>query len=437
MLMLPYVHWQLGVLQLVPMFGVIWTIYALWKFGGSPTIIRSLLLGTAFAVTYFLCNYHGLFLSLLLILSGVWLVGKNLWNWRAGLKLLPGAVWCLLLIGPMILHQRHVSHQHDWTRPPELIQRQSAQWGDFTATPWRQLLPIREFVDQSRSGWTLSPGYLKMGLAILGLAWGFYCAHLRRMTLFLAMFVMMSLLLAMGPNFHVGGWVPYDWLREHYPGLKMARNVFRFVVFAQVGMVLLAVLGLDGLWKVLQGNWQSSIESTPSPENLSDSRFPRALIVMLGLGFLAIIEVWPAPQKLYHLPKYEEERAWLNWIEENTEPDDVLACIPFPQGTDAGAYFGTTVWMYYGLEHQRPMVNGYSGFFPEPFLELKESMGKFPDAKSLTLLEENGVSFCVVFRGSHKRSDLETHPLASKKFQWRFSDDRAEIDVYEFRQETR
>ena len=254
MVMLPYVHWQLGVIQLVPLFGVVWTIHALAAFGESPGVLRSLALGTAFAVTYFLCNYHGLFLSLLLILTGGCLLGRNLWNWRTWPRLLPGAAWCLLLIGPMISVQREVSKQHDWKRPPELIERLSAEWGDFTATPWPQLLPLREFVDPRRSGWTLSPGYLKMGLAVFGMIWGLYYSRLRRLTLFLTLFTLLSLLLAMGPKFHLGDWTPYEWIRLYYPGMAMARNVYRFVVFAQMGIVLLAAISLDGFRRLLMGH---------------------------------------------------------------------------------------------------------------------------------------------------------------------------------------
>lgn len=468
MVLLPYVHWQLGVVQLVPMFGVVWTIHALWKFGESPSILRSLLLGTAFAVTYFLCNYYGLFLSLLLILSGGWLLGKNLCIWRTWLKLFPGAAWCLLWIGPMILHQRHVAKQHDWIRPPDLIQQQSAKWGDFTATPWPQLLPIREIVSDQRSGWTLSPGYLKMGLAAFGLVWGLYVASLRRMTLFLFTFIVMGLLLAMGPNFQVRDWVPYDWLRAHYPGLSMARNVFRFVVFAQVGVVLLAALGLDGLsrrplfvlFNLGQLIWQSlkvpiwlllnkrtklgnSLESRADGDEAAESmssrfepRFEKPFVLLMGLSFLAIIEVWPAPQKLYYPPTIGEEYGWLDWIKENTEPDDVLACIPFANGINVEHYLGTTEWMYYGLQHGRPIANGYSGFFPEPALVLKESMAAFPDEKSLQLLERTGVRYCVVYWGTFERQAIEDRPLASKKLQWQFTDYEAEVDIYRFLSES-
>jgi hypothetical protein len=345
--------------------------------------------------------------------------------------LLPGAAWCLLLIAPLAVHQRQVAKQHDWSRPADLIQQQSAEWGDFTATPWPQLLPIREFVDEDRTGWMLSPGYLKMGLAICGLVWGLSVARLRRFAIFLAMFVACSYLLALGPNLHLGTWTPYDWLRANYPGLNMARNVYRFVVFAQIGIVLLAALGLDGLWHILQRKSQSTSAPNDLIVPVPESGIQKRLMVLMGLGFLAIIEVWPAPQTLFTLPDYEKERGWLNWVEQNTAPDDPLACVPFPKGPDAEDYFGTTVWMYYALEHHRPILNGYSGFFPNQFLDLKDAMAKFPNAKSLKLLEESGAKYCIVFRGYISPSAIQQHPIARQRLKRRFGDNQAQIDIYE------
>lgn len=453
MVMLPFVHWQLGVIQLTPLFGIVATIYALARFGEVPTIARSLVLGLSFAITYYLCNYYGLFLSLLLILSGFWLLGRNLWNWRTWPKLLPGAALCLLLIGPMIYLQKQALDDPAWNRDLDYIKRQSAKWGDFTATPWPQVLPIPEFVDENRSGWTLSPGYLKMGLAVLGVIWGLCLPRLRRLTLFLTMFTALGVVLAMGPRFEIFGTVPYETIREHYPGFSKARNVFRFVLFAQIGIVLLAGLGLDGLGRrlglqvftrmmfvfvfilrkgqlsrSLSEQWKSLDEPADSSAERNSNRWQ---IAVVGLGFLAVIEVWPDPQTLYTVPDYNQERRWLTWIEENTEPLAPLACVPFPDGSNAKAYFGTTVWMYYALEHQRPILNGYSGFFPPRFLDLKSSMAEFPDERSFQLLIESGAEYLVVFRGSIDRNQIEQHPVASEKLQWKFSDDRAEIDIYE------
>lgn len=426
LVMLPFVHWQLGKTQLVPLCGILATLLALERFGEKPRVLRSLCLGTAFAITYFLCNYYGLFLSLLLILSGCCLLGRNLWNWRTWGRLLPGAVWCLLLIGPMIAHQYEVLHDPQWNRDIDYVRQQSASWGDFTAAPWPQLLPLREFVDQNRSGWTLSPGYLKLGLGLLGLAWGLYWPPLRRLTMFLMLFTALGYLLALGPRFHLGDWIPYAVIYDHYPGFKKARNAFRFVVFAQIGIGLLAAIGLAGLWKLVAGTWQQEAPRLPQHWGRRVG-----LVVVFLLGLLAVIEVWPPPQRLQSVPDLEQQRGWITWLKDNTYPDAPVACIPFPKGPQANDYLGNTIQMYYGLEHGRPLLNGYSGFFPPRYLELKAAMATFPDARSLQLLEDNGAQYCLIQRKDHSRAELERHPLARKRLKWRFGDNRANVDLYE------
>ena len=74
--LLPLVHHELGVPQLVGLFGILWTLHAAVRLLEKPTFGRAVLLGVSFAVTYFLCNYYGLFLALLLLCCGGWLVGQ-------------------------------------------------------------------------------------------------------------------------------------------------------------------------------------------------------------------------------------------------------------------------------------------------------------------------------------------------------------------------
>ena len=75
--LLPLVHSELGVVQMVPLCGVLWTIHMLYRFRRRPQVKRAVLLGVAFAIAYLTCAYYGLFLSLLLPVSGGWLLGRR------------------------------------------------------------------------------------------------------------------------------------------------------------------------------------------------------------------------------------------------------------------------------------------------------------------------------------------------------------------------
>ncbi len=76
-----------------------------------------------------------------------------------------------------------------------------------------------------------------------------------------------------------------------------------------------------------------------------------------------------------------------------------MACLPFATGTGIRDYELTTRWMCYGLKHGVPLVNGYSGFCPEPHLELQELIADgFPSSRVLREFLRFDVEYVVVAR---------------------------------------
>lgn len=425
--MLPIVHWQLGVLQLVPLFGVVWTIHALYNFGEEPTVRRSLALGGAFAVTYWLCNYHGLFLSVLLILAGGWLLGRQLLRWRMWLRLVAGGLLCVALVAPIVGKQLLLSHQHDWTRPVELLNSLSAHVEDYARPPWPQLLPLPSPTGPQRRFWMLSPGYLKMLLALIGAAGGLIVARYRRWTLFCLTLTAAAFLFSLGLLFAPGGWSPYRLLMDHYPGFAQIRSVFRFGYFVHLGIALLAALGLH----VLAGGLRRGVEGAASRWRTVAGWGLRVGVAAVGVA--AVFEIRPAPQKLFSLPPVEINRGWLTWLAGQTEPEAVIACVPFPMGRNVEDYLNTAVWMYWQSQHHRPMVNGYSGFFPQSFLDLKEAMTSFPDQSNLDALRAQGVRYCVVQRTIVPPGMISFYEDLAQQLPRVYADDRVPIDIYELR----
>jgi hypothetical protein len=92
--------------------------------------------------------------------------------------------------------------------------------------------------------------------------------------------------------------------------------------------------------------------------------------------------VHAATPNLLPLPSLQSQLPWIDWVESRTRPDDVLAFLPFPAGRGSEDDLETTQWMYWQMRHGRPMVVGYSGFFPRSFRELKAALQDFPDAVS-------------------------------------------------------
>ncbi|MFQ5732016.1 MAG: hypothetical protein ACE5KM_08680, partial [Planctomycetaceae bacterium] len=428
--LLPFVHWQLDVLQLVPLWGVLWTLAVAWRFGEKPQVRTGLAAGLAFGITYLACNHYGLFLSLLLLPACPLLLGRRLVEWQAWKKLLPGALLCSAVVAPVVLVQLRAVREHDMRRETDLVRRLSAEWGDYSTAFAPQLLPLPEIsVPRRRADWPLSPGSLKWLLAAAGVLGGMIVKRFRRWTLFCIVMLSAAVLLSQGPKLRFGSAVPYHWLADVYPGLAQVRSIFRFAVFAQLTTALLAAQGLALLAEFLARRvFKSQVAAIPRSWNW---RVAGATALTAVIGGCAAVEVWPTEQNLIAVPSLETHRSWIGWLRTHTRPDDVIAHAPFPRGGDVGDYEETAEWMYLQSFHGRRMVNGYSGFFPNGFRELKSAMQGFPDEWSFDALRNADVRFCIV-----RRDGTTGGPLPPSHFRRVFADDRAGVDIYRLRRTT-
>ncbi|MCH5373384.1 MAG: hypothetical protein JJ992_05370 [Planctomycetes bacterium] len=405
--MLPLVHSEFGVLQLVPLYGILWTVLALHRFARRPLLGRSLMLGTAFAFTYLTCAYYGLFLSILLLLGSAWLFGRRLRQSGTWWRLAVGGIFALSLISPVVATQVMTIRAHDLRRPHDWMNRLSADFEDYAATPWPSWFEPDSMARwRERCRFRLSPGILKIALAGIGTVMGLRWRRYRKWTAFCVTMAVAALLLSQGPKLAIFGWSPYAWLTGWYPGMAQARNVYRFAVFVQLACVLLAATGLQAIaGRRHAGSYRS--------------------IATACVGLLALTEVLPGLQNLYAVPALESQIGWIDWLRQETPADAAIAVIPFPEGTSAKAYEQTALDMYWGSFHHRRMVNGYSGFFPESYRRTKALMADFPSAEAIERLKELAVAYCVVDRRTVPREFIPKEELV-----WIFGDDTAGVDVY-------
>ena len=59
--------------------------------------------------------------------------------------------------------------------------------------------------------------------------------------------------------------------------------------------------------------------------------------------------------------------------------------------------------MYQGLPHFQKMLNGYSGYAPASFYQMREVMSGFPDDRSIAFLRDRRVDYVVVRTGLYDR----------------------------------
>ncbi|MCC7406777.1 MAG: hypothetical protein IT442_01815 [Phycisphaeraceae bacterium] len=445
MLTLPYVHWQFGVYQLVPLWGALWAIGALAEFARSPSVRWGLALGAALACAYALCANAGVFLLVLLALTAPILLGNPLVEGRTWLRLLPGTLLCLALTGPILLAQSRVAHEFDLDRPFYLLWELSAEPGDYTVPPWPSWIPIGDLSDSiRRPDWRISVGYLRLPLAACGLALGICDRRLRRWTFFLTAFGLAAFLLSLGMKLNIGPWRPYLTLTKVVPGIGLVRNIHRYALFVHLAAALLAGQGLAlflpqrlaSIVGRLARRANASID--PAGPSLPTAPSGRAgllraagVLPILLLTSLVISDVWPAPQRVFTLPSYEQNQGWLRWLTTHTAPTDVLACLPFPADGLPKANLDTTMFMYWQRVHGRRLVNGYSGYATPEYERLRSLLGPaaplWAVQDGLRMLRNDGARWCLFSRGGWNPRLIESVASLRKVY----SDDRAGLDIYQ------
>jgi hypothetical protein len=235
----------------------------------------------------------------------------------------------------------------------------SATIENYLATPSDNLLHGSWSAAFGQSERRLFPGVLALGLAAIGLA-GF---EKRRGTLVIV--GLTGFIISLGLNTPI-----YDWLRIvlfPYRGLRAPARASILVFFALAG---LAAFGWARILPRL-GRWR-----TPATA---------VVAVAMLMEYATLLHTWldlPAkPPAVY---------AWLA-----TQPRSVVVEFPLPTA-DRLDFTYESLYMFGSTTHWQPILNGYSGFFPQSFLDLTEYSKSFPDDRSVAYLKQRGVDFIVV-----------------------------------------
>ena len=413
LLLLPIVHWQLDVIQLVPLWGVLWTLLSLWRMCRHPGWRAGFELGTAFGLTFLASGHQGLLWAL--VLMGSWWAFpfpyRRLRFWLGGILAL---VVAGLVVGSMALPMRRALAEHGFSRDTQTMSNLSAQLVDYLASPGIVRIPQKIFA--TREGWFLSPGWIKLSLALLGIVWGLCRRRWRRWAFALLVVGVVSLLLSLGPSLQIRGCVPWNMLVAYVPGVAQVRNVFRFAFFVQVVVILQAALALHGglMWA---RTWSMRYAQVWTG-------------VLLLLGGLAGVEVLPKTPALGNAPDISQNQGWIQFLKTNATPGKAVLCLPMPFDSSVEQYEKEARWMYFASEHRVPLLNGYSGFFPQEYFDTQALVNtKFPIPEVLLKLHYLNVEYIVIDRQQLPRSWFQGVVAG----QWRVIrvlEDPSGIDIY-------
>jgi hypothetical protein len=307
-------------------------------------------------------------------------------------------VTAAVLLTPLLWPMQQILGSHEFRRSERSVAALSA-----SASDWLQV-PPQAWLGGTRSAHAaarpLLPGWLRGALALVAivllLVRGSGDAVPRRAVLLLAAFSVTAVLLSLGLNLQLAGWQPWRTLCSAVTPFAQVRSVFRFAYFAQLGIVLLAATAL--------GSLQHPLANAGAPAGRR--RWLRAVLLALAAIGVAV-EVPPATVRAVGVPEVSRPRPWTTYLRRHTPPGRAIVCLPFDRGYAAEDFDATARWMLYGTQHQVPLVNGYSGFFPKSWFELTRLLAQRPlSPAALAALADADVHFVVLQR--HQASDVQS-----------------------------
>jgi hypothetical protein len=409
---LPYSHREIGVLHLVPLAGVLGTLWAGIGWIERPTTGRAIVLGVALAAAYLISSGHALFVALAGAPAFAWLLRRAHLRPRALLGLAVGALLCAGLVAPVVGAQLEAKRLYGMERPPGLAQAGAALPRDFWASPWPALLPVPGGQEPRRiDRLGLYPGSAKLALALMGLIVGLRQRPRRRATGFAVILLAGSVLLSMLPSLAGGAF--FDPLRS-LPGLGQIRSFYRAGVLAQLAVVILAALCLDALL----------VRARARPRLARATR-----VVAVLLGVLAVCDLWPRQQHYAEAPSLEAWAPWTSWVRANVGTREAMLHLPMPGPGRMRRFEADARWMVLQTAHGRPLVNGYSSFVPREIQKVARETTRFPQPQVHGTLASLGVRWIV----AHPSWLQTREPGGLDPALWRpaYQNDALDVAVYE------
>jgi hypothetical protein len=378
---LPFPLKELGVLQLTALFPVLFALTELCRLLRAPTWQPVVRLGAWLALSLWTCIYYALFLSVFLAVALIVIGGY------ARTRLLRAPLFgaaalalsiALIAVAPLMTVQRHAIASH--VRSDKTVHRGSAYAQNYAMLPPRSLgARIQPWLSGSDGGRNLYPGSILIALAIAGAA-AEWRGKRRRLVRFCAGCALLAVLCSFGTRLDLLGSRPYTWLGHAWPGFAQLRSPYRFAAFAQLFMLVLAGFGLERLARA----------------NVRVRGRPVGVWCVVLVASFVVLEVVPFGAKLTRFPAEALNAPWVAWM--RAHPGGALAMAPPERSSSARDYEPITIAMLQGLRHGHPIVNGYSGFFPQRTGALVSALRRLPDPESLAYLERLDVHYVVVDR---------------------------------------
>ena len=348
---------------------IMWTplaFLAMHRTFDSGRIRDGLATGAAMALQMLSSIYYGVFLATLLTASGILLLVGERWTHvrRATIPFVGGAVVAasvvILYAQPYLAARDRVGE-----RPAAEVRMFAARPADYLVAPPTNWLYGRALDSRGGPERRLFPGAVPFLLAIAGV--------LLRPPSRVGIVYFLMFVAAFEASLGFRGY-SYTFLYEHIAAFHGLRAPARLGIFVVFSLAVLAGFGYTWLAAALR------------------ARARLVLLVML-LTAMLIEDFTPVPLVTYPNTAPPVYRLLAH------QPWGVVAEFPMPKvdslpGSDPK-------YTYLSVFHWKPIVNGYSGFYPPSYIRRILDLRRFPEPLSLRILRRADVRYMLIHESGY------------------------------------
>ena len=355
-------HLQLQQTQFLPL--VMWAFHRLLARG---RLRDGVLVGACAAGQVLSCFYYGIFLlPYLAVVCGTLIAAEpSALGARVAPLCLAGAIVAAAVtpVGMAYLGARQVVGE----RGSGEVELGSATPENYLAPSPDNVLYGARFGRFAAPERRLFPGFLAVGLAIVGIVAPFGQSPARSRVLRLAYGLGLALAVDMSLGFNG---LSYRALYDHLLLFHALRIPARMAIFAEFSLAILAGLGAAAI-----------------AQRIQRARLRQAALVLLAGAMLVEYAALPVTIEVLPVTPPQAYRDLLR--DKGDSPTATLFEFPLSPRDD-------TIYMLYSTFHWQRLINGYSGFFPPSYISLYDAIGNFADERSMDAIKRRQTRYLVV-----------------------------------------
>ena len=305
---------------------------------------------------------------------------------RREIGLLAGALAIpYLLLLPTLLPHLSVSHEYDFVRSRDEITRLSAEPRDYLSVWVTNDFWQRWLDGTGEPSQPLFPGIIALVGVGLALLWRRHWP-----VWFAGTLTAITVVLAFGFSVQIGGRsipLPYSIIYDAFSPIQSIRVVGRYAMLLTIGLPLLAAFGYTALWQRFRER---------------GATFAIGLALTVLLSTIAMVELRSSTNTL-PAPNNAQEMAVYEWLDD--QPAGVVMEFPsnslFYGSSDPARLVWAIEYMYGSTRHWNPIVNGFSGFWPDAHVNILAAFGdpehepSMVTPRNIGLLHDLGVRWVI------------------------------------------